>query len=243
VFAREIEDAALLVESLVGHDSRDPDTRPRARPHLLEAARSEPPVAPLLGLARTPVWGDADPQTRDAFAELGDFLGDAIEEVTLAPHFDHALEWHRTIMEADLARSFAREYAQGVSPRLAEMIERGREVRAVAYNDALDEARTLNALLAEPFDRYDVLVTPATPGVAPEGLESTGSPAFCTLWTLCGLPAITLPLMQGAGGMPLGVQLVAAHGDDRRLLRTARWLVQRVAAGEDSPLPAPQDAG
>jgi Asp-tRNA(Asn)/Glu-tRNA(Gln) amidotransferase A subunit family amidase len=43
------------------------------------------------------------------------------------------------------------------------------------------------------------------------------------------MPALTLPLMNGANGLPLGVQLVGRRGDDARLLRTARWLVARVA--------------
>jgi len=231
VFARDIEDAALLAEALIGHDPLDPDTRPRARPRLLATARDEPPVPPQLGLARGPMWGEADEETREAFAELSEALGERIGDVTLPPHFGRAHEWHRTIMEADLARSFEREYRQGgLSASLVEMIERGLEVRAVDYNEALGEVATLRALLAGIFDHCDALVTPATPGVAPVGLESTGSPVFCTIWTLCGLPAITLPLMEGTGGMPLGVQLVAPLGDDARLLRTARWLVRRLAA-------------
>ena len=41
---------------------------------------------------------------------------------------------------------------------------------------------------------------------------------------------MTLPLLAGADGMPIGVQLVAGHGDDARLLRTAQWLAATVAA-------------
>ena len=58
----------------------------------------------------------------------------------------------------------------------------------------------------------------------PRGLGATGDPVFCVLWTLLGLPAVTLPLMQGANGLPLGVQLVGRRNFDARLLRTARWL-------------------
>ena len=50
---------------------------------------------------------------------------------------------------------------------------------------------------------------------------------FCSLWSLTGLPAVTLPLLSGEGGMPLGVQLVGPAGDDARLLRTANWLVNQ----------------
>ena len=45
------------------------------------------------------------------------------------------------------------------------------------------------------------------------------------------MPAITLPLMQGANGLPIGVQLVGPRHGDARLLRTARWLAARVEAG------------
>ena len=79
------------------------------------------------------------------------------------------------------------------------------------------------------FARYDMIVTPATTGQAPRGLSSTGSPTFCTIWTLLGMPAVTLPLLTGADGMPIGVQLVGRFGDDARLLRTARWLVSTIA--------------
>jgi Asp-tRNA(Asn)/Glu-tRNA(Gln) amidotransferase A subunit family amidase len=96
----------------------------------------------------------------------------------------------------------------------------------VDYNDAVGQVSVLNGVLAQFFEKYDAIVTPATTGEAPSGLESTGSPIFCTIWTLCGTPAITLPLLQGASGMPIGVQLVGPKGDDARLLRTARWLTK-----------------
>ena len=55
---------------------------------------------------------------------------------------------------------------------------------------------------------------------------STGEPTFCTLWTLLGLPAVSVPLLQGANGLPIGVQLVGPRHGDGRLLRTARWLAE-----------------
>jgi len=87
------------------------------------------------------------------------------------------------------------------------------------------------ASLDELFmERYDAILTPAAAGVAPKGLGATGDPRFCTLWTLLGMPALSLPLMQGAGGLPLGVQLVGRRNFDARLLRTARWLAARLEA-------------
>ena len=140
-------------------------------------------------------------------------------------------------MAVDLARSFAAEYERGrdqLSERLRQIIEDGRRALAIDYARALDLVPTLRASLDPLFERYDMIVTPATTGQAPRGLTSTGSPAFCTIWTLLGLPAVSLPLLTGADGMPIGVQLVGRFGDDARVLRTARWLVTTVA-GLDAP--------
>ena len=88
----------------------------------------------------------------------------------------------------------------------------------------------LRETFTELFEqRYDAILTPAAHGTAPLGLESTGEPTFNSMWTLLGLPAISLPLLQGANGLPLGVQLVGASNGDARLLRTARWLAESVA--------------
>ncbi|MBI2469078.1 MAG: hypothetical protein HYV62_14895 [Candidatus Rokubacteria bacterium] len=133
---------------------------------------------------------------------------------------EHALAQARRADEA-------RREGQEPGPILREMIERGQAYPAVEYNRALEQVPRLNRALEEIFAAHDAILTPATTGTAPVGLESTGSPIFCTIWTLCGVPAITLPLLTGADGMPLGVQLVGRRGDDGRLLRTARWLAQQ----------------
>jgi Asp-tRNA(Asn)/Glu-tRNA(Gln) amidotransferase A subunit family amidase len=231
VFARSVEDAALLADSLIGFDAHDPDTRPSAAPKLLATASEDPPMDPQIAFVRTPVWDQAEETTHEAFAELVEHLDGSVEEVELPSQFDDAVALHRTIMEADLARSFEQEYARGkdrLSAILCEMIERGRKALAMDYNEAVSRIGALNVLLDAVFHKYDAILTPATTGEAPAGIESTGSPVFCTLWTLCGVPAITLPLMTGPAGLPLGVQLVGARGDDARLLRTGRWLTRAV---------------
>jgi Asp-tRNA(Asn)/Glu-tRNA(Gln) amidotransferase A subunit family amidase len=47
------------------------------------------------------------------------------------------------------------------------------------------------------------------------------------------VPAVTLPLLAGPNGLPVGVQVVGRRGEDARLLRTARWLA-RTVEGESS---------
>ena len=233
VFGRTIEDVALAAEAMMAYDENDPDTRPRARPSLVQTAAGEPPVPPRLAFIKTPVWEQAEEDTKAAFAELMAHLGEGAEEVQLPGVFNNAVEWHRTIFHADLARSFEREYAQGkekLSPVLREMIEHGQKVLAVDYNRAVENRALLVRILDEIFKWYDAVLTPAAPGEAPPGLGSTGSPVFCTLWTLCGMPAVSVPLLEGSSGMPMGAQLVAPKGGDARLLQTARWLVGAVEA-------------
>ncbi len=231
VFARSVEDLALIGDSLMAYDDRDPAMRPASRPQLTRIAAEAPPVPPTFAFVKSPVWDQAEEDTQAAFAELAEVLGEACDEVDLPEIFDQAVGWHRTIMYADLAKSFASLYARGkdrLSAILRGMIEEGQAVRAVDYNAAVDWIEVLNAGLDRIFERYDAIVTPGTTSVAPAGLEATGSPIFCTLWTLCGTPAVSLPLLQGSEGMPLGVQLVGPRGDDARLLRSARALVARV---------------
>lgn len=233
VFARTLEDVALACEPLVGYDERDPDTRLRARIPLREIAASDPPFAPLIAFIRTPLWERLDEDAREAFDELKEALTDRVVEVDLPQAALGALDLHRTIMEADMAASLATEYERGrdqLSAPLRAQLERGRTVTAYAYQEALARVPLLNDGFSELFERCDAILTPAAAGTAPKGLETTGDPAFCTLWTLCGMPALTLPLMQGANGLPLGVQLVGQRNCDARLLRTARWLVAQVTA-------------
>jgi len=231
VFARSTEDVALIAETLMAFDDRDPDTRPRARPSLVETASKEPPLPPRFALVRSPVWDSADTDVQEGFSELAEHLGDQVRPVELPDIFQNAVEWHRTIMESDIALSYEREYRAGgdrLSSALREMIERGRGHAAVDYNHAVAQIPLLRGMLEEICAEYDAIITPATTGEAPMGLESTGDPIFCTLWTLCGCPAITLPVLQGSSGMPIGVQLVSCKGDDARLLRNARWLAGAV---------------
>ena len=232
VFARSVEDLALAAEPLFGFDARDPDTRLRARQHLVETAAQEPPLPPMFAFVKTSVWGQAEDDTRDGFAELTEALGEQCDEVELPAPFDDAVRWHRTIMCADLAKNLGRLYDNGraqLSDALRGMIEEGQSCLAVDYNRAVTMIEILNAGLEQVFDRYDAILTPAAPGEAPTGLESTGSPIFCSLWTFVGLPAVSLPLLQGSTDLPIGVQMVGARNGDSRLLRNARWLANHVA--------------
>ena len=232
VFARSIEGAALLADVMAGRDAGDPDSIATAAPRLRETALSEPPVKPSLALVRTPVWDKADAATKEAFDELADALGDGCDVVDLPSPFAQGHDIHHTVMFASMAKNLAGYHERGadqLSERTRALIAEGGQIPATDYLVALDWVEVLNAGLDEIFERYDAIVTPAAPGEAPLSLDATGDPSFCTLWTLCGTPAVTLPLLEGETGLPVGVQLVGRRLEDGRLLRTANWLMQHVA--------------
>ena len=227
VFAQTVADAALLADALAGHDSADPDTRLVPPPRMLDVALTKPPVTPDLAFVKTPMWDEAEPATQEGFAELAETLGKSCTEVALPDVFGEWAGAQRTLMRAGMARNLESYYRKGedrLSPVLRNLLEEGKQIAAVDYLAALDWRAALSNGLEQLFDRYDAIVTPAAPGEAPTGLDSTGNPTFNGLWTLCGVPAVSLPLLQGPKGLPVGVQLVGRQGEDARLLRTARWL-------------------
>jgi Asp-tRNA(Asn)/Glu-tRNA(Gln) amidotransferase A subunit family amidase len=232
LFARDVEDVALLAQCLAGHDADDPATRARATPPLLRVARQDPPVQPAFAFVKTPMWDRVSADAQAALMELVRRLGERVAPLELPPDSISAIDWHHTIMESEIAASFRNEFDRGaerLSASLRGQIERGRKVTAVDYRFALErKVETANAF-DKLFEPFDAVLTLSALGTAPRGLETTGDPIMCTLWTFGGQPAISLPLLKGANGLPIGVQLVGRRDDDARLLRTARWLMNHVS--------------
>lgn len=233
VFARSLEDLALISDVLMRYDSQDSDMKPVAPPCIARVMAEDVPVNPHFAFVRTPMWGQVEQSTKDGFRELIDSVNEEnsviIDVVDLPAQFGDIYKDHRNIMEADLAASFAKEYRDSksqLSAVLCEMIERGQKVLATEYNASLSKIKDYSEYLNDFFDEYDAILTPSTPGAAPAGIDNTGSPIMNTIWTSCGNPVINLPLLQNLDGLPVGVQIVAGKGDDARLFRTSRWLLE-----------------
>ena len=226
LFARSLDDIALLFETLSAAHATDPATWQPASLAFAPTRDDPAQVAPRLAFVKTPVWGRADEATRSAFNDLSARLGPQCEEVVLPEGMLQAWDWHKTVMEAEMAVSLDPEWHGGrdrLSPSLRSQLGRGRAILALDYQQALAGRVRLCADLAKLLAGFDAIITPATCGTAPP-FASTGDPVFGTLWSLCGMPAISLPLLTGGDGLPLGVQLVGLRGGDAALLRTARWL-------------------
>lgn len=233
VFARTLEDTALLLDVLAGYDPKDPDTRPVATPNFRATAAEPPPLPPKFALVKTPVWEKAEPATREIFEELISSLGENGGVADLPEVFSEAWRAHQIIMSTDMAHRLGpvvdRGNEEASSQRIRDLIAEGRNTRAVDYLAALNLRFRLLAGLMPLFDFYDAVITPASIGSAPKSLDSTGDPVFCTLWTFLGVPALSLPILQAPDGMPLGLQLIGPPNDDARLLRSARALIEMLS--------------
>lgn len=228
VFANSVEDAALAADVLMTFDPADQSMRPFAKMRLLNFLSSGPDLGKI-AFVRSPVWSNAEQWMMEEFESFAGKVEDTAE-VELPKSFDEAVEMHKTIMEADFAQSFHDLYEQGresLSPMFRGAVERGRTVTAVAYNRAVESITRFNSELEDIFSEYDIIMTPATAGAAPEGLDTTGSPIFCTIWTLCGVPALSLPLIKSKMGLPVGVQLVGRRQEDARLLSAANRILAK----------------
>jgi Asp-tRNA(Asn)/Glu-tRNA(Gln) amidotransferase A subunit family amidase len=221
LLARDVDSAASVFAIL--------RTGPATPPELGAGAR------PTLGFARPAEWEQAEQSTRDGIDGLKQRLQDGgfdVVEVELPERFAGLSEAQNTVMEYEAARNLGPRCEGNwalVSPRLTELLRRGSSIAERDYREALELARECRAELGGVFSQIDALVVPAALGEAPPASDGTGDPLFCRAWTLLGCPTVSVPLLTGPAGLPVGVQLVGALHDDDRLLAVADRLGRRHA--------------
>jgi len=215
VFARAVEDAALLVAALSGRDAL-------RIPRKLNA--------PRLGLCRTPQWPAARPETHKLFEELPGRLvraGVRVGALEMPEAFAPLADLHGTIWDYEIARCLAdehRRHRERIREPLRGQLERGRGVSAEAYDAAQRVAHECRRRLSDAMHDFDALVVPSAPGEAPAGLASTGDSVFNRVWTLLHAPCVNVPAGRGPGGLPLGIQVVGRYGEDAKVLACAHWI-------------------
>jgi len=180
----------------------------------LQPARSKPRIA----LCRTEAWHRAEPSTRAAIEQFAR----ACAEVELAPGLVDA---QIAIMGAEAAVSLGGEPEAGLSAKARAFLEAGGLVTPSQLREAHQRAARGRAEIDAIFQSFDGLITLAAAGEAPVGLENTGDPLFSRIWSLLGTPCVSLPLLKGPAGLPLGVQVIGPRGRDDVLLSVARSLV------------------
>jgi Asp-tRNA(Asn)/Glu-tRNA(Gln) amidotransferase A subunit family amidase len=221
-FTRTVADAARLAAALAD----------QGRVASSPAAILKPPRLAYL---------DHFPWTQSRDAEADEALdatvarlrqhGAEVLAVEFPPPWREAHLVHRTIMLFEAAQNLGalqeRSRAR-LSPKLNAALDEGRAISAEDYKVAIVLRDAAIVSFTEWLDGYDAVICPPAPGAAPRGLQSTGDPSCCTLWSLTGFPALVLPTGLTESGMPLGLQLATTAGNDDRLLAVAAWCEARL---------------
>ncbi|MBA5777842.1 amidase [Stappia sp. F7233] len=223
VFGKGVADAAFGAAALSGRDWR---------------VDRQMPAAPHFALVRTHLWHEASGEMRVALentARLAEKAGAKVSEVTLPAVFSDAFAAHQVIQDFEAALALGHEFDRRVaelSPILRETLAAGRAIEAADYDAARKTAAEAKLALKDLFQDFDAILTPSAPGTAPEGLGSTGSSIFNRVWTLMGVPAVNVPGVISAQGMPLGIQVVGARDEDHKALMAAKWLEEAIAKAD-----------
>jgi Asp-tRNA(Asn)/Glu-tRNA(Gln) amidotransferase A subunit family amidase len=214
LFANTVEDAALALNLLSSR--RIPDFAAKV-------------AAPRIGFARTSRWKDADAATYAALESAARELASAgadVKEAALPAAAEALFDAHGLIMDYEAARALGWERSQHreeISATLLKRLDEGWTVTREQYDGARQTARDARHQFADLMRGFDLLLTPSARGEAPLGLASTGDSLFNRVWTLLGVPCVTLPWGTGPNGLPLGIQLVSAIEQDTALLAHSQW--------------------
>jgi amidase len=215
LYARTVEDIALHRDVLIG---ADPQPMPNDFP------------PPRIGFVRPPQWRKLESHTQRLLEDAADRLargGAKVSDAMLPAEFDDAEEAHRLITCREFALNFTREIEHHWD-ELSEDLRSGKiriglNCSFERYREAQSLAARCRRALAEVFERYDVLLAPSAIGEAPVGWN-TGDSTLASPWTLMHTPTMNIPAFKGPNGLPVGAQVIAAAGADRRLFTAARWM-------------------
>ena len=227
VFGRTVEDVALLAKVLIKKDKFDNATVYYSADSMLEETKKGPLFEPKFIFYKTDHWKNVEKKSREAFEYFIKSFKNNIEIFDTPSYFKDIHKYHQIIHETDLANNFGlyyKKYKKKLSKPMQDAIIKGNKHSAKEYAEAIDFMKRSYESYEEVFEDYHGVLSPASPGVAPKGLKSTGSAEFNKVWSYLGTPCISLPLLQGESKMPLGVQLIGAKFDDHRFLGVANWL-------------------
>lgn len=237
ILCRSVEDAALGLSIMAGHDPADPHSA--AWPVEDFVAALVEPAPPRIGVLRSLVER-AEPanaaQIQAVLQTLGG-KGARIEDVRLSASFEGIHAAGEVVARSEAAafhRDLYAKHAADYPKHIGEAVKAGLGLAAVDYIAAQACRRAFRAEMGAVAARYDALVSPTAAGPAPKGLDSTGDPYFCAPWSSAGMPSISLPTGLAADGLPFAVQLAGAPWAEARLLAAAAWC-ERVIGFAETP--------
>lgn len=204
------------------------------RPELDAAAASLKGLR--IGIHRQDFAGPPEPASEAAlrrFRDVAEAAGAVLVEIAATPALAQAFHAHGPLQDYEAVQALAWEHArhrEALPPKLGAYLDGARATTPAHYDEARRFARQGREAGRAMFREVDVVVSYAAPGEAPATLASTGDSRFNRLWTLLGVPCLTVPLMRGPRGLPVSVQVIAGFGYDEDVISVAKGLESLVEA-------------
>jgi aspartyl-tRNA(Asn)/glutamyl-tRNA(Gln) amidotransferase subunit A len=225
---RSVEDAAIFLEALAGHDPRDIRTRPHSD-FVVPSDLHEGVKGLRIGVLRYDGSGRALASDEVLAGWQAANAALAEQGATLVEIDMPEMEPMRTLSGAFLAMEAMVFHAPFMAAHydLYGPFCRSRLVRAFMYAPrdylrAQQARQTIRHRWDSLFDQVDLISTPGQPMVAQKLIGGLANTAFTNSFNATGWPAITLPCGLSAAGLPLSIQLAARPWDEATLLRGAQ---------------------
>jgi Asp-tRNA(Asn)/Glu-tRNA(Gln) amidotransferase A subunit family amidase len=178
-----------------------------------------------VAMCQSPYWDKALPSAQQAFARAGERLakaGAVLSDLKLPSIFDGMYEAQRVVMWGEGRASFLPEalvHGPALHQHFHDRANNSTGVTPEKMIAAYDLAASCRAQFDALFADFDVVLTPAATGEAPEGLHTSGDHIFNAMWTLLHTPCLAIPCTWGPKGLPVGIQIVGPRFSDARLMR------------------------
>lgn len=163
-----------------------------------------------------------------------------VSELELPSNFDLAHKNHKIIYTKSLSYYFKEELKQKtlVSKLFYEFSSFSKNISMIDFDNAISYQYKITNKIDQLFTNFDIILSLSTAGHAPMRNESEkDDPSL--IWTMCGIPAINIPILSTENELPLGVQVVARKYNDKQLLNFIKLLYQKNIIC-DGPFPNPK---
>lgn len=222
LFAATVSDVAYALAALTGREDVRVDNKTVSAPRIAVVTQDFAEAPHPESLAAL-----------DTAARAAEKAGGTVRPLVLPEALAEAFRIHRLLQDFEARQALAWEYDHYrdlLPPLLRKALDDAQDISVESYDSARKTAHRARGILADLFTDHDVLLTFSAPGPAPEGLGSTGDARFNRLWTLMGNPCVNIPGLNDPSGLPVGVQVIAAFGQDDNALGGARFIEEAIRA-------------
>ena len=254
--AKDVTDCAAILEAIASHDPKD-STSVKRNDYDFTSALVNDVKGMKIGLPKDYFGEGLDDEVRDAIYKAAETLkaaGASVEEFDLSlveyaipayyviasaeassnlARFDGVKYGYRTEDYEGLHNMFKKSRSEGFGAEVKRRIMLGSFVLSSGYYDAyyikaLKTKALIKQAFDKAFDKYDVILAPASPSTAPKLGESLSDPIKMYLGdiytisaNLAGLPGISVPCGIDSSGLPIGVQMLGNCFEEKKIIRTA----------------------